>query len=217
MGVLRSKIRELCPQQLFQVVLGDGGHLDDHEAGGQGLVQLPGTGVAVVHGGDEAGLLGQRDAVVAGHVNGAAEVQHCVQHGQRLVLGHVDLVQHAKAAALGAAVHRPGAEHHLAVGKGVHADEGGRVHVYMEGDVPRGAAKGGGKIFRQHILAGGLAAGQQQVLAAEQSGQRLLPHLFAVVGKSRGGDAGLQFCRQRVGGTVLLHCFQQGRVHALLP
>ena len=49
MGVLRSKIRELCPQQLFQVVLGDGGHLDDHEAGGQGLVQLPGTGVLTWH------------------------------------------------------------------------------------------------------------------------------------------------------------------------
>ena len=37
--------------------------------------------------------------------DGAAEVQHRVQHGQRFVFGHVDLIQHTKAAALGAAVY----------------------------------------------------------------------------------------------------------------
>ena len=96
------------------------------------------------------------------------------------------VVQHAKAAALCAAVHRPGTEHHLPARKGIHADQGGGIHVYMKRDVPCGAAKGGGKVFCQHVFAGGLAAGQQQVFAAEDGRQRLLPHLFAVVGKGRG-------------------------------
>ncbi len=52
------------------------------------------------------------------------------------------------------------------------------------------AAKGGGKVFGQHVFAGGLSAGQQQVFAAEDGRQRLLPHLFAVVGKGRGGMRG---------------------------
>ena len=115
------------------------------------------------------------------------------------------------------AIHRSGAELHPSVGKGVHADEGGRVHVHMERDVPRGAAEGGGEVLGQHVLAGGLAARQQQVFAAEQGGQRLLPHLFAVVGKGRGRDAGPQRSVQRMGGTGFLYRRKQGRVHALLP
>ena len=166
MHIFCGKIRELRPQQLFQIILGDGRHLHHRKARGQRLVQLPGARVAVVHGGNKAGLLGQRDAVITGYVDGAAEVQHRVQHRQRLVFGHVDLVQHAKAAALCAAVHRPGTEHYLPARKGIHADEGGGVHVYMKGDVPCGAAKGGGKVFSQHVFAGGFAAGQQQVFAA---------------------------------------------------
>ena len=217
MHILCGKIRELRPQQLFQIILRDGGHLHHRKAGGERFVQLPGARVAVVHGGDKAGLLSQRNAVVPGHVDGAAEIQYRVQHRQRLVFGHVDLVQHAEAAALCAAVHRPGTEHHLPARKGIHADEGGGVHVYMKGDVPRGAAKGGGKIFCQHVFAGGLSAGQQQVFAAEDSRQRLFPHLFAVVDKSRGGDTRAQRLAERMGGAVFLHRRKQGGVHPFLP
>ena len=136
-----------------------------------------------------------------------------MQHRQRLVFGHVDLVQHAKAAALCAAVHRPGTEHHLPARKGIHADEGGGIHVYMKGDVPRGAAKSGGKVFCQHVF----AAGQQQVFAAEDGRQRLFPHLFAVVGKGRGGDTRAQRLTERMSGAVFLHRRKQGRVHPFLP
>ena len=87
----------------------------------------------------------------------------------------------------------------------------------MKGDVPRGAAKGGGKVFCQHVFAGGLAASQQQVFAAEDSCQRLLPHLFAVVDKGRGGDARAQRLAERMGGAVFLHRRKQGGVHPFLP
>ena len=96
MHIFVRQVGKLGPQQLFKVFLRDGGHLDDCKAGSQGLVQLPGARVAIVHGGDEAGLFGQRDALVAGHINGAAEVQHGVEDGQGLVFGHVDLVQHKR-------------------------------------------------------------------------------------------------------------------------
>ena len=64
---------------------------------------------------------------------------------------------------------------------------------------------------------GGLAARQQQVFAAEQGGQRLLPHLSAVVDEGRGGDAGAQGLRQRVGGTVFFHSAQQVGGDPFLP
>ena len=140
-----------------------------------------------------------------------------MQDGQRLVFGHVDLVQNAEAAALGAAVDRAGAELDLSALEGVHADEGRRLHIAVERDVPRGASEGGGEVFGQHVLAGGLAARQQQVFAAEQGGQRLLPHLSAVVDEGRGGDAGAQGLRQRVGGTVFFHSAQQVGGDPFLP
>ena len=211
------QVGELGTEQLFEVVLCDGGHLDDHKAGRQRLVQLTGARIAVVHGGDEAGLLGQRDALVAGHVDGAAEVQHGVEDGQRLVFGHVDLVQHTKPAALGAAVDRAGPEFDRAALKRIHADEGGCVHVHMERDVPRRAAEGGGEVLGQHIFAGGLAACQQQVLAAEQRGQSLLPDVLAIISKGRHRDAGAQRLGQRVGCAVFFHSGEQCGIDALLP
>ena len=77
-------------------------------------------------------------------------------------------------------------------------------------------AKDGSKVFGQHVFAGGLSAGQQQVFAAEQRRQRLLPHLFAVVGKGRGRDARAQCVRQGMGSAVLLDCFQQSGVYPFL-
>ena len=50
-----------------------------------------------------------------------------------------------------------------------------------------------------------------------QGGQRLLPHLFAVVGKGRGGDARAQHLAERMGGAVFLHRRKQGGVHPFLP
>ena len=43
----------------------------------------------------------------------------------------------------------------------------------MERHVPGRTAEGHGQVLRQHVLAGGLAACQQQVFAAEQRRQRL--------------------------------------------
>ena len=140
-----------------------------------------------------------------------------MQDGQRLVFGHVDLVQNAEAAALGAAVDRAGAELDLSALEGVHADEGRRVHIDVERDVPRGASEGCGEVFGQHILAGGLAARQQQVFAAEQGGQRLFPHLSAVVDEGRGGDAGAQGLRKLVRGAVFFHSAQQVGGDPFLP
>ena len=125
MHIFVCQVGKLGPQQLFKVFLRDGGHLDDCKAGSQGLVQLPGARVAIVHGGDEAGLLGQRDALVAGHINGAAEVQHGVEDGQGLVFGHVDLVQYAEAAGLRALVDGALPQRHGAVFKGVRPQQGG--------------------------------------------------------------------------------------------
>ena len=168
-------------QQLFQVLRGDHRHVHNHEPGHQGLVQLPGAGVAVVHGANEAGGVVQHDPVIPGYVDDPPEVQSGVEDGQGLVLGHVHLVQHPEAPQPGALGDGALPEHHLPVLQGVRPHQGGRVHIHVHGHVPAGPAEGGGQVLGQHVLARGLGAGQQQVLSAQEGGGRPLPDLFSVI------------------------------------
>ena len=123
----------------------------------------------------------EADALIAGHVNGAAEVQRGVEHSQRFVFRHVDLIQHAEAAQFRALVDGALAQGDGAVGKGVRTQQGGGVGVDVEGHIPAGTGEGGGQIFRQDVFAGGLGADQQQVLAAQQGRGRLFPDILAVI------------------------------------
>ena len=198
-AVLFFQRGELLAEQTVQTVLRDGRHLNDDKARGERFIQLARAGVAVVHRADEARGGVDRHAVVAGDVDGAAEVQRGVQHGKSLIFGHVDLVEHAEAPVLRAEVDGAGAEGHLSVFKGVHADEPGGIHADVEGNVPRGAAEGLRQIFGQHVLAGRLAAGEQQVLAAQQRGDGGLPDLFPIIMIARLRDAALQ---RRLGGVL---------------
>ena len=124
--------------------------------------------------------------------------------------------QDAEAARPRALAHGAFPEADLAPLQRIGADERRRVHVDVHGNVPHRAAEQGGQILRQHVFAGGFSACQQQVFAAEQRRQRLLPHLFAVVGKGRGRDARAQCVRQGMGSAVLLDCFQQSGVYPFL-
>ena len=179
--VFLLKRRELVAQKTHKTALVNGRHLNDDETGGQRLVQLARAGIAVVHRADEARGGIDLYALVARHVNGAAEVERCMQHGQRLIFCHVDLVKHAEAAVLCAEIYRAGAEADLAAFKRIHADETGCVHVDVERYVPRGAGKGLRKILCQHIFACGLAAGKQQVFSAQNGGDRLFPYVLSVI------------------------------------
>ena len=143
-------------------------------------------------------------------------IQRGVEHSQRLVFGHVHLIQHAEAAQPGAAADRPLPEHHLAFLQGVRADEGGSVHVDVHGHVPHGAAEHGGQILRQHVLAGGLRPCQQQVLAAQKRRRRALPDLPAVVKALGHGDPGLRLRRHGMRRPEVLYLLQQRRVDALV-
>ena len=53
-----------------------------------------------------------------------------------------------------------------------------RVHIDVHRDIPQGAAEHRRQILRQHIFTRGLGAREQQVLPAEQSGDRALPDLL---------------------------------------
>ena len=208
---------ERAAQQLLQVGIGDHRHIQHRKAGYQRLVELAGAGVAVVHGADKAGGIVQRDALVARHVDDPPVIQRGVEHRQRLIFGHVHLVQHTEAAQTGAAADRPLPEHHLALLQGVRADKGGGVHVDVHGYVPHGAAEHGGQILRQHVLAGGLRPRQQQVLAAQQRSRRALPDRLAVVEALGYGNARLCLGRYGVRRPKVLYLLQQRRVDALVP
>ena len=207
---------EAAAQQLLQILVGDNGHVHHHEAADQRLVQLAGTGVAVVHGADEPCGIVQLDALVAGHIDDPPVIQRGVQHGQRLVLGHVHLVQHAEAALPGAGADGTLAEHHLSVLQRVRADQRRRVHIDVHGHIPHGTAEHRRQIFRQHVLAGGLGTGQQHMLTAQQRRRRALPYLPAVVEIPRRRHAGGGLLRQRVRRPEAPYFLQQPCVHALV-
>ena len=153
--------REAPQQEFAQIVLPDYRHIHHHEPGNQRFVQLPGPGVAIVHGADEPGRVVQRHAAVARNVNDPAEIQRGVEHGQRFVFRHIHLVQNAEAAKSCALAHGAFPEADLASLQRIGADEGRRVHIDVHGDVPHGAAEQGGQILRQHVFAGGLGACQK--------------------------------------------------------
>ena len=177
--------------------------MDDHKAGGQGLVQLPGAGVAIVHGGDKAGGGGDGHPLVSGDVQHPPEIQGGVEDSQGLVFRHVDLVQNAETPVSGALVNRSGAETDLPVCKGVRANQPGGVQVHMKRHVPRGASEHRGQVFHQHVFAGGLAPGEQQVFPAQQRGDGLLPNLTPVV-----AELGDRNPLRRLRGIVLPEPFQ---------
>ena len=106
-------------------------------------------------------------------------------------------------------VHRAGAEGHLPVFKGIHADEAGGVHVHMKGYIPAWPRKDLGQIFRQHIFTRSLAAGQQQIFPAQEGGDGGFPDLLSVVMVAGLGDPILQLRRRGVGVPIFLDALQQ--------
>ena len=200
---------EFLSQKPVQTVPVNGGHLDHREPAGQGLVQLSCSGVAVVHGANEAGGWIHLHPIITGYINGAAEVQRGVEHSQCLVFRHVDLVQDPEAAMLRAEIHRAGTEGHLPVFKGIHADETGGVHVHMKGYIPAWPCKDLGQIFRQHIFTRSLAAGQQQIFPAQEGGNGGFPDLLSVVMVAGLGDPVLQLRRGGIGVPVFPDALQQ--------
>ncbi len=89
------------------------------------------------------------------------------------------------------------------------ADEGGGVHADVEGHVPGGTAKDHGQVFREDVLPRGLAAGEQQVFAAQQGRQGVFPNLPAIVAEPGRRDPALQSVLQGVGFPKLFHFPQQ--------
>ena len=197
-AVLFFQRGELLAEQTIQTVLRDGRHLNDDKARGERFIQLARAGVAVVHRADEARGGVDRHAVVAGNVDGAAEVERRVQYSKRLIFCHVDLVEHAEATMLCAKVHGAGAEADLAALERVHADEARGVHVHVERHVPCGTGEDLGEVFRQYVFARGLTAREQQVLPAQNGGDRLFPHVLAIIMIPRLRDAVLQLRRRRI-------------------
>lgn len=88
--------------------------------------------LAVVHGGDKTVSLMKFDAVIARLINGAAEIQRRVEHGQRFVLGHVDLIENAETAGLSALINGALAQGDCAVDKGIGTQQGRRVRIDVE-------------------------------------------------------------------------------------
>lgn len=80
--------------------------------------------------------------------------------------------------------------------KGIGSQHPGGIHIDVEGHVPHGPSEHRRQVFRQHVLPGGLGAGQQQVLPAQQGGNGLFPHVFAIIMEVRDGDPGLEFRRR---------------------
>ena len=137
-----------------------------------------------------------------------------MEHRQGLIFRHVDFVQHAEAAGLGAGIHRPGSELHLTVPESIRAHQRPGIGVHMQGNVPHGPLKQSRQILGQHVFARGLAARQQQVLPGQHRSEHLLPDLNAVVGIPGNGNP-LRTCHG-MGLPVFPGQIQNLRVYPLL-
>lgn len=136
------------------------------------------------------------EQVIAGDIHRMTEVQQRMEYGHGFVPGHVDFIEDPEAAFYRALVHGTGAEFHFSVFKGIGSQHPGGIHIDVEGHVPHGPSEHRRQVFRQHVLPGGLGAGQQQVLPAQQGGNGLFPHVFAIIMEVRDGDPGLEFRRR---------------------
>ena len=109
--------------------------------------------------------------------------------GRRLMRS--DLVQDAEAARLGALGDGALAQDDLAAAEGVGADEGGRVRVQVEGDVPLGTREHGREVLGQDVLPGCLRPDEKKVLSSQERGQGLEPDLLSIIQKVGLRDAAL--------------------------
>ena len=104
-----------------------------------------------------------------------------MKDGQRLVPGHVDLVQDAESAFFRAHAYRSLPEGHFFSVEGVGADQARGVRPYVEGYIPYGTAEKGGQVLAQKVLAGSLRSCQKQIPSREKDSHRFLPDGLSVV------------------------------------
>ena len=108
----------------------------------------------------------QIDPIIARDVDASAKIQCFMKNGEGLILGHVDFVQHTKTAEPCALADRTFPECNFSILPCVGTDQGRGISVDAERNIKKGASESSGQIFSQHIFAGSLRTGQQEVFSA---------------------------------------------------
>ena len=179
--VLLPDIRVLVANQFFQILLTDDRHLNDQEPRGECLIDLTGSGVPVVHGPDKPRSLIQADAVVSRNIDDPAEIQNGVKNSQRFIFRHIDLIKNAETALLCHPQNRSLPQANRAVLKRIRSDQRSGVCIDIKRNIPLRSPENRGQILRQNVFSGSLRTGQEQMLADQQRGQCLFPHIRSVV------------------------------------
>ena len=138
----------------------------------------------------------QLQPLIARHIDDPPVIQHTVQHRQRLVLRHVDLVEHREAAVFTREIDRPRLEHNSTPIEAVRPDHRRRIHPHMEGQVPHRALKQRRQVLAEDVLARRFRPRQQQILPAEKRRDRRLPDFPPVVRTLRRRDPRFQILRK---------------------
>ena len=84
-----------------------------------------------------------------------------MQHRQRFVPGHIDLVQDTEASLLGTLIDRTGTESYLTVLKSIRTYHQAGIHVNMKRNIPERPPESRRQILCQHVFAGRLGAYQE--------------------------------------------------------
>ena len=181
--------QEATLEHTAEVLLRDDRHRDDEKTRRQRLIELARAFVAVVHRRDETCRRMQLQPLIARYIDDPPVIQHTVQHRQRLVLRHVDLVEHREAAVFTREVDRPRFEHDPTSIEAVRPDHRRRIHPHMEGHIPHRALKQRRQILAEDVLARRLRPRQQQISPAEKRRDRRLPDLPAIIRTLRRRDS----------------------------
>ena len=70
-----------------------------------------------------------------------------MQHGDRIIFCHIDLIKNAETTPDCAVIHRTCPKLHFVVAEGVRANQRTAVHIYMERNIPGRPAENVSQIF----------------------------------------------------------------------
>ena len=139
-----------------------------------------------------------------------------MEHGQRLVFCHVDLVQNPEAPLSCTLADGSLSKDNLPVLQSIRADQRRGIYIDIEGYIPGRSSECCGQILCQHVFSRRLGSRQQNIFTAQQRGGRSLPNLFSIIQKPRLRNTPSSGRVRRIRVMERTDFFQQHRVHTLL-
>ena len=122
----------------------------------------------------------QINLVISRHIDTSSIVQCRMQHGDCIVLCHINLIQYTKSTVLRALVDASFSQFHLIVFKGIGSDQIAASGIDMERNIIGRSSEDPGKVLCQDVFSCRLGTGEQEVFFLQQGSDSHLQNLGSV-------------------------------------